>query len=240
MSDQGIAVYDNGFRIHPTYTREVFDVTGAGDTVLASLGFALACALDIDEAIEFSNFAAGVVVGKIGSATATIDEIIEKESSQKNTSSEKFIKTPLEIIQICNELRNRGKKIVFTNGWFDLIHVGHVKYLQAAKDYGDVLILGLNSDKSVTKLKGKNRPINSELDRAYILSALEVVDYVVIFEDDTPYQLIKSIEPDTLVKGGDYKNKKVIGEDIVKELKIVEFLHGKSSSKTIDRIQKGI
>ena len=150
MSDQGIAVYDNGFRIHPTYTREVFDVTGAGDTVLASLGFALACALDIDEAIEFSNFAAGVVVGKIGSATATIDEIIEKESSQKNTSSEKFIKTPLEIIQICNELRNRGKKIVFTNGCFDLIHVGHVKYLQAAKDYGDVLILGLNSDKSVT------------------------------------------------------------------------------------------
>ena len=240
LSDQGIAVYDNGFRIHPTYTREVFDVTGAGDTVLASLGFALACALDIDEAIEFSNFAAGVVVGKIGSGTATIDEIIEKESSQKNTSSEKFIKTPLEIIQICNELRNRGKKIVFTNGCFDLIHVGHVKYLQAAKDYGDVLILGLNSDKSVTKLKGKNRPINSELDRAYILSALEVVDYVVIFEDDTPYQLIKSIEPDTLVKGGDYKNKKVIGEDIVKELKIVEFLHGKSSSKTIDRIQKGI
>ena len=218
MSDQGIAVYDNGFRIHPTYTREVFDVTGAGDTVLASLGFALACALDIDEAIEFSNFAAGVVVGKIGSATATIDEIIEKESSQKNTSSEKFIKTPLEIIQICNELRNRGKKIVFTNGCFDLIHVGHVKYLQAAKDYGDVLILGLNSDKSVTKLKGKNRPINSELDRAYILSALEVVDYVVIFEDDTPYQLIKSIEPDTLVKGGDYKNKKVIGEDIVLSL----------------------
>ena len=240
LSDKGVAVYDDKFRIHPTYTREVFDVTGAGDTVLASLGFALACDLTIDEAIEFSNIAAGVVVGKIGSATATIDEIIEYESSHKKSCSEKHIKTTSEIIKICKELKTRGKRIVFTNGCFDLLHAGHVRYLETAKDFGDVLVIGLNSDKSVTELKGTNRPINTELDRAYILAALEAVDYVVIFDEDTPYKLIKSIKPHTLVKGGDYKGKKVIGQEIVDELKLVNFLDGKSSSQTIKKIQKGI
>jgi D-beta-D-heptose 7-phosphate kinase/D-beta-D-heptose 1-phosphate adenosyltransferase len=238
LSDKGVAVYDDKFRIHPTFTREVFDVTGAGDTVLASLGFALACDLNIDEAIEFSNFAAGVVVGKIGSATATLDEIIQYESSHKKTSSKKHIKTTTEIIQICKELKTRGKRIVFTNGCFDLLHAGHVKYLETAKDFGDVLIIGLNSDRSVTELKGTNRPINTELDRAYLLSALDAVDYVVVFDEDTPYNLIKSIKPNTLVKGGDYEGKKIIGQEIVDELKLVDFLDGKSTSQTIKKIQK--
>ena len=239
LSDKGVAVYDDEFRIHPTFAREVFDVTGAGDTVLASLGFALACDLNIDEAIEFSNFAAGVVVGKIGSATASLNEIIEYESSLNKSFSEEHIKTPNEIIALCTELKARGKRVVFTNGCFDLLHAGHVKYLETAKNFGDVLIIGLNSDRSVTALKGEGRPINVQMDRAYILAALEVVDYVVIFDEDTPYKLIKAIKPHTLVKGGDYKGKEVIGQDIADELKLVEFLDGKSSTQTIEKIKKG-
>ena len=239
LSDKGVAVYDDEFRIHPTFTREVFDVTGAGDTVLASLGFALACDLNIDEAIEFSNFAAGVVVAKIGSATATLNEIIEYESSLNKSFSEEHIKTLNEIIVLCTELKSRGKRVVFTNGCFDLLHAGHVKYLETAKSFGDVLIIGLNSDRSVTALKGKGRPINMQMDRAYILAALEVVDYVVIFDEDTPYKLIKAIKPHTLVKGGDYEGKEVIGQDIADELKLVEFIDGKSSTQTIKKIQKG-
>ena len=239
LSDKGVAVYDDEFRIHPTFAREVFDVTGAGDTVLASLGFALACDLNIDEAIEFSNFAAGIVVGKIGSATATINEIIEYESSLNKSFSEEHIKTLNEIIVICTELKARGKRLVFTNGCFDLLHAGHVKYLETAKSFGDVLIIGLNSDRSVTALKGEGRPINVQMDRACILAALEVVDYVVIFDEDTPYKLIKAIKPHTLVKGGDYEGKEVIGQDIADELKLVKFLDGKSSTQTIEKIQKG-
>ena len=239
LSDKGVAVYDDEFRIHPTFTREVFDVTGAGDTVLASLGFALACDLNIDEAIEFSNFAAGVVVGKIGSATTTLNEIIEYESSLNKSFSEEHIKTLNEIIALCTELKARGKRVVFTNGCFDLLHAGHVKYLETAKSFGDVLIIGLNSDRSVTALKGEGRPINVQMDRAYILAALEVVDYVVIFDEDTPYKLIKAIKPHTLVKGGDYEGKEVIGQDIADELKLVEFVDGKNSTQTIEKIQKG-
>ena len=238
LSDKGVAVYDDEFRIHPTFAREVFDVTGAGDTVLASLGFALACDLNIDEAIEFSNFAAGVVVGKIGSATATINEIIEYESSLNKSFSEEHIKTLNEIIVLCTELKSRGKRVVFTNGCFDLLHAGHVKYLETAKSFGDVLILGLNSDRSVTALKGKERPINIQADRAYMLAALEVVDYVVIFDEDTPYELIKAIKPHILVKGGDYKGKEVVGQDIADELKLVEFVDGKSSTQTIEKIKQ--
>jgi len=238
MSEQGIALYDNELRIHPTITKEVFDVTGAGDTVLASLGFSLACNSDIDDAVQFSNLAAGVVVSKIGSSTATFSEIIELESSRHNSSSDEHIKSLDEIILLCSELKERNKKIVFTNGCFDLLHIGHVKYLEAAKNLGDVLILGLNSDRSVAKLKGNGRPINSQIDRAYILAALEVVDYVVIFDDDTPYKLIKSIKPHILVKGADYKGKKVVGEDIAEELILVEFIKNKSSTQVINKIKK--
>ena len=238
LSEHGIAVYDKNLRIHPTAAKEVFDVTGAGDTVLASLGFSIACGYSIDESIAFSNLAGGVVVGKIGSATATINEIIEYESSLNKSSSDKHIKTRVEIAKLSQKLKLKGKKIVFTNGCFDLLHVGHISYLEKAKNFGDILILGLNSDRSVTSLKGKGRPINLEADRAYILAALEVVDYVVIFDEDTPYELIKSIEPHVLVKGSDYEGKKVVGQDIADELKLVEFVHGKSSTKTIEKIKQ--
>jgi len=238
LSEQGVAIYDNKLRTHPTVAREVFDVTGAGDTVLASLGFAIACDIEIDDAVEFANLAAGVVVGKIGSATATLNEIIEYESSLNKSTSDEHIKTLGEITALSEELKARGKKIIFTNGCFDILHAGHVRYLETAKSYGDILILGLNSDRSVKTLKGDNRPINIQLDRAYILAALEAVDYVVIFDEDTPYDLIKTIKPHVLVKGGDYEGKEVVGQDIADELKLVQFVDGKSTTKTIEKIQK--
>ena len=239
LSEDGIAIFDNTFRIHPTNTREVFDVTGAGDTVLASLGFALSCDLTIDKAIEFSNLAARVVISKIGSATTTLNEIIELESSLNKSSSIEHIKKLDEIKDLSIDLRAREKKIVFTNGCFDLLHAGHVKYLEIAKSFGDVLILGINSDRSVRAIKGSERPINNETDRSYILAALEVVDYVVIFDEDTPYNLIKNIMPHTLVKGSDYKGKEIVGEDIADELILVDFIKGKSSSLIIEKIKKG-
>ncbi len=237
LSEDGIAIYDENLRTHPTVAREVYDVTGAGDTVIASLGFALACGYDIDKAVQFSNLAAGVVVGKLGSATATLNEIIEYESSLNKSTSDSHIKTLEEIALLSEELKKRGKKIVFTNGCFDILHVGHVKYLEEAKSYGDVLILGLNSDASVRRLKGPTRPVNMEDDRAYILASLEAVDYVVKFYDDTPYELIKAVQPHILVKGGDYAGKEVVGQDIAEELRLVNFVEGKSTTKTIERIQ---
>jgi D-beta-D-heptose 7-phosphate kinase / D-beta-D-heptose 1-phosphate adenosyltransferase len=239
LSEDGIAIYDDNFRIHPTNTREVFDVTGAGDTVLAALGFALACNLQIDNAIKFSNLAASVVVSKIGSATASLHEIIELESSLNKSSSIEHVKTLNEIKSLSVELKSRNKKIVFTNGCFDLLHAGHVRYLEEAKSFGDILILGLNSDRSVKSIKGSGRPINNETDRALIVAALEVVDYVVIFDEDTPFNLINIIKPTTLVKGKDYEGKKVVGQDIVDELILVEFIKGRSSSQIIKKIQEG-
>jgi D-beta-D-heptose 7-phosphate kinase / D-beta-D-heptose 1-phosphate adenosyltransferase len=238
LSEQGVAIYDGELCKYPTQTREVFDVTGAGDTVLASLGFALSCELDIDEAVKFANLAAGVVVGKIGSATATLNEIIEYESSLNKSTSDAHIKTLNEITTLSEELKTRGKKIIFTNGCFDLLHAGHVRYLETSKNFGDVLILGLNSDRSVTALKGEGRPINTQIDRAYILAALEAVDYVVIFDDDTPYNLINAIKPHTLVKGSDYEGQDVVGQDIAEELKLIQFVDGKSTTKTIEKIQQ--
>lgn len=237
LSEDGVAIFDNSLRVHPTQTKEVFDVTGAGDTILASLGFALASDIKIDDAVEFSNLAAGVVVGKIGSATATLKEISEYKSSQTFTTGDSNIKTITQICSIAKELKLNNKKIIFTNGCFDILHLGHVKYLEAAKKFGDILIVGLNSDESVKALKGKNRPINPHKDRAYILSALEVVDYVVIFDEKTPYNLIKSIMPHTLVKGSDYKSEEIVGKDLASETKLVNIVNGRSTSSTIKKIR---
>jgi D-beta-D-heptose 7-phosphate kinase/D-beta-D-heptose 1-phosphate adenosyltransferase len=149
-----------------------------------------------------------------------------------------YIKTFEDIEKTVKILKQQNKKIVFTNGCFDILHKGHVSYLNEAKSYGDILILGLNSDKSVQKLKGKDRPINCEDDRAYILVSLQSVDFVVIFSEDTPYNLISLIKPDVLVKGGDYKNKEVVGSNIAKTVKLVQFLDGKSTTNTIKKIKQ--
>ncbi len=237
LSEDGIATYDKEVEIFPTVAKEVFDVTGAGDTVIASIAFALSTGMSLQETAAFSNLAAGVVVGKIGSATVSIDEIEAYEASLHKSTSDAHIKSFQDIENIVTHCRENGKRVVFTNGCFDILHVGHVKYLQIAKSFGDILIVGLNSDASVSRLKGPTRPVNIAEDRAYLLAALEAVDFVVPFEEDTPYELIKMIAPDVLVKGGDYEGKAVIGTEFAGELKLVDFVDGKSTTKTIEKIQ---
>lgn len=237
LSEDGIATYDDKLHISPTVAKEVFDVTGAGDTVIASMAYALSLGKSIEECAAFANLAAGVVVGKIGSATVTVDEIKEYEASLHKSTSDAHIKSFQEIQHLVERYKANGKKVVFTNGCFDILHVGHVKYLQVAKSFGDVLIVGLNSDESVARLKGPTRPVNIAEDRAYLLAALEAVDFVVPFEDDTPYELIKMVKPDVLVKGGDYEGKAVVGTEFAGELKLVDFVDGKSTTKTIEKIQ---
>jgi D-beta-D-heptose 7-phosphate kinase/D-beta-D-heptose 1-phosphate adenosyltransferase len=237
LSEDGIATFKDEMKLFPTVAKEVFDVTGAGDTVIASIAFALSADKSIEEAAAFANLAAGVVVGKIGSATVTLDEIEEYEATLHKSTSDAHIKSFDEIKSVVERYRKNGKKVVFTNGCFDILHVGHVKYLQEAKSFGDLLIVGLNSDASVKRLKGESRPVNIAEDRAYLLAALEAVDFVVPFEDDTPYELIKMVSPDILVKGGDYKGKNVVGAEFCGELRLVDFVDGKSTTKTIQRIQ---
>ncbi|SHO81587.1 ADP-heptose synthase / D-glycero-beta-D-manno-heptose 7-phosphate kinase [hydrothermal vent metagenome] len=237
LSEDGIALLQDGRVItKPTVSREVYDVTGAGDTVIASIAYSLMNNKNIVESIEFANLVAGVVVGKIGSATASLEEIEEYKSSLHKSKIESHIKDFSQISKVVERLKKLNKKIVFTNGCFDILHRGHVSYLDTAKSYGDILILGLNSDDSIKRLKGENRPINTQDDRAYILAGLESVDFVVPFSDDTPYKLIQLIEPDILVKGGDYHNKEVVGSDIAKEVRLVDFIDGKSTTKTIEKI----
>ncbi len=237
LSEDGIATYDEEVKRFPTVVKEVFDVTGAGDTVIASIAFALSAGKSIEDTAAFANLAAGVVVGKIGSATVTLDEIEEYEASLHKSRSDAHIKSFEDIDAIVSRYRANGKKVVFTNGCFDILHVGHVKYLQIAKSFGDILIVGLNSDESVSRLKGPTRPVNIAEDRAYILAALEAVDFVVPFSEDTPHDLIKMIQPDVLVKGGDYEGKAVVGTEFAGELKLVDFVDGKSTTKTIQKIQ---
>ena len=153
-----------------------------------------------------------------------------------NQIKSKIVSLP-EATEFVEAWKQKGIKTVFTNGCFDILHIGHIKYLEKAKSFGDILILGLNSDNSIRRLKGENRPINTQTDRAYILASLEVVDYVVIFNEDTPLDLIKLIKPDVLVKGSDYEGKEVVGQDIAKELKLVQFIDAKSTSKMIKKIR---
>ena len=237
LSEDGIAIYDGEVKRFPTVAQEVFDVTGAGDTVIASIAFGLSAGLSIEETARFSNLAAGVVVGKVGSATVTLDEIEIYESKLHQSNSDAHIKSFEDIDRIVKRAKEQGQRVVFTNGCFDILHVGHVKYLQEAKSFGDILIVGLNSDASVRELKGPTRPVNTEDDRAYILAALDAVDYVVKFSEDTPHELIKMIAPDVLVKGGDYEGKEVVGTEFSKVLKLVDFVDGKSTTKTIEKIQ---
>jgi D-beta-D-heptose 7-phosphate kinase/D-beta-D-heptose 1-phosphate adenosyltransferase len=231
LSEEGLAVFDGRMSRIRAAAREVFDVSGAGDTVLATLGFGLATGLNIHEAAELANRAAGIVVGKFGSATVTLDEI----AAVGGASS---IQSAAEIEQTAQQLRSQGRKIVFTNGCFDILHRGHIEYLRASKACGDVLIVGLNSDASVRRLKGPSRPVVSEADRAAILADLAAVDYVVIFGEETPYDLIRRIRPDVLTKGADYAGRQVVGSDLVSDVRLIPLVAGRSTTGTIDRIQK--
>jgi D-beta-D-heptose 7-phosphate kinase/D-beta-D-heptose 1-phosphate adenosyltransferase len=236
LSEDGIGLLDSSIKNIPTVAREVFDVTGAGDTVLASLGVALASGLDIVTACEFANKAAAVVVAKVGSATATLNEVEEYEHSLNKGQAQSKIKDFTQIQRIAKRLKEQKRKIVFTNGCFDILHRGHASYLEKAKALGDILVLGLNSDESITRLKGETRPINTLEDRAFLLAALESVDYVVPFTEDTPLELIKKVLPDTLVKGADYAGKEVVGSDVTDDVVLIDFVEGKSTSNIIEKI----
>ncbi len=235
LSEEGMAIFSaDGMEKIPTVAREVFDVTGAGDTVIAALAYAYVQGKDIQEAAHFANEAAAVAVSKVGSATVTLEEISAYHDS---VSGKQMHKKILSWDALEKRLLTLDKKIVFTNGCFDILHAGHVKYLEEAKSFGEVLVLGLNADSSVRALKGESRPINSQEDRAVVLAALESVDFVVVFEEDTPYELIKLVKPDVLVKGGDYEGKEVVGSDIAKETRLVQFVEGKSTTKIIQKAQ---
>lgn len=234
LSEAGIALKDeSGEQVFKALAKEVFDVTGAGDSVLATLGYCLARGDDIQTAIKYANLAAAVVVGKVGSADASWDEIEGLSSGEMGK-----LLSQSELEKTLKNLRKKGAKIIFTNGCFDILHAGHVSYLQKAKKLGDILIIGLNSDKSVRALKGGSRPVNNESDRAALLCALECVDFVVIFDDETPFELIKIVSPDALVKGADYEGKEVVGSEFAGAVKLIEFVEGKSTTKIIEKIQK--
>ncbi len=242
-SEEGMSLFlQNGHPVHiPTVAREVYDVTGAGDTVLAVMGVVLACGRGLEEAARLANVAAGIAVGKLGTATITPAEIIN-EVARDHLDSDAKIKNRDVLAAIIEEEGKRGKRVVFTNGCFDLLHIGHVKYLQKARTFGDLLVLGLNSDASVRRLKGAKRPLIGEDERAHLLAALDCVDYVVVFDEDTPLQLIQSLKPMVLVKGGDYSPEEVVGKDVVESyggrVELVEFVDGRSTTNIIEKIMK--
>ncbi|MBL7960172.1 D-glycero-beta-D-manno-heptose 1-phosphate adenylyltransferase, partial [bacterium] len=223
----------------PATTREVFDVTGAGDTVLAYLGYMIAAGHSFSEATKVANIAAGIAVSYVGTVTVTKDEVLHQ--LDKTTSGAKKILSMTELNKMLPTIR-QNSKIVFTNGCFDILHVGHITLFRNAKALGDKLIVGVNTDASIRRIKGKKRPIVTEQERAHILSALEPVDYVVLFDEDTPLELIKTIKPDILVKGSDYTVDKVIGHDVVAmyggKVKLIDLVVGFSTTNIVDSILK--
>ena len=240
-SEAGMSLFSrNSEAVHiATVAREVFDVSGAGDTVLASLAVGVAAGLGMAEAARLANIAAGIAVGKLGTSTVSPDEIINAVALAHSDSDSK-IKNLDVLAAIITAEKARGKRVVFTNGCFDLLHAGHVKYLQKARNLGDLLVLGLNSDTSVRRLKGEKRPLIGEDERAHILAALDCIDYVVLFDQDTPLELITALKPHILAKGGDYTADGVVGKDVVEayggRVELVTFVDGKSTTNIIERI----
>lgn len=224
----------------PTSAREVFDVTGAGDTVIATLGAALAAGQDLAHACRLANVAAGIVVGKIGTATVSPSEL--QSALRSAHEDDGGVLSEDLLVQRVTEAKARGETVVMTNGCFDLLHVGHVKYLEAARRLGDVLVVAVNDDGSVKQLKGPSRPLNKCEDRMRMLASLKSVDWVVPFSEETPARLISRVLPDLLVKGGDYKPEQVAGYDAVKanggKVVILDFYDGYSTSKIIERARK--
>lgn len=229
QAERGMTIYssDQGTEHIPSDALEVFDVTGAGDTVAAAIAFKLAKGESISEACQFASKAAAVVVSKVGTATCTLDEINSEYPKVKSIEA---------LSAVVSVEKTKGKTVVFTNGCFDLLHSGHVKLLQKAKQYGDILVVGINSDNSVKMLKGPERPIISENERAHLLSALSCVDYVIIFEELTPYIVIKKLEPDILIKGADYSGKDVVGSDLVEKVVLIELEPDKSTTNIVKKI----
>lgn len=220
-----------------TASREVFDVTGAGDTVIAYLAMCLANGVDILDAVKVSNIAAGIQVSKVGTSPVLLSEA---GSYGAGAGTEHGKRIGLDGLRSLRE-SNPEKRIVFTNGCFDILHIGHLRYLEQASRLGDILVVGLNSDRSVCGLKGSGRPVNPEGDRLEMLSYLDFIDYIAVFDDPTPYAVIGACGPDVLVKGGDYAPEDVVGKDIVEsrggEVVILPLVEGKSTTGIISRIE---
>jgi len=220
--------------------RQVYDVTGAGDTVLATFGTAYASGLPLEECALMANAAAGIVVGKVGTATVTRDELLD-HAAPADEGQRKVLALPA-LLRALEDERKRGRRIVFTNGCFDLLHSGHLSLLRFARSRGDVVVVGLNTDRSVRALKGPSRPIQGADERAGLLAALECVDYVTLFDEDTPERLVRRVRPDVLVKDEDYAGKKVAGRDFVTSIGgRVEFaprLRGVSTTDLVSRIRR--
>lgn len=223
----------------PARAREVFDVTGAGDTVISVLAASLAAGEPLPEAVALANIAAGIVVAKLGTATVSGPEL--RRAILQEQGSERGVLTPEQLAIDLDDARAHGEKIVFTNGCFDILHAGHVGYLEQAKKLGDRLIVAINADDSVRRLKGEGRPINPLERRMAVLAGLEAVDWVTFFEDDTPRELLRQLKPDILVKGGDYDKQSVVGWEIVEsyggEVKALDFLDDHSTTAIVEKIR---
>ncbi len=221
----------------PTQAREVYDVSGAGDTSLAALGASIGAGASVEEAIQLANLASGIVVGKLGTATASQEELTERLETTENPSK---IITKKQAKIILASLKKQGKKIGFTNGCFDLIHLGHLSSLKQAKEHCDILVVGVNSDASIKRYKGPTRPIQNQETRAQILSALEMVDYVIIFDEDTALPLIQEIRPDVIAKEGYSLDKWPEAQWLIKnggEAITLKRLEGQSTTSQIERMK---
>jgi D-beta-D-heptose 7-phosphate kinase/D-beta-D-heptose 1-phosphate adenosyltransferase len=234
--EQGISLFDaeNGILHLPAKARQVFDVSGAGDTVIAILAAAIAAGVSRPEACQLANVAAGVVVGKVGTVPIDRGELLhELERRETQHQADKICSLEEARLRV-QAWRQQGRQVVFTNGCFDLLHAGHVTYLEQARKQGDALIVGLNTDRSVRALKGPARPVIQEEDRARVLAALEAVDMVVLFDEDTPLDLILALRPGCLVKGDDYSEDQVVGAAEVKSwggrVALIPVVPGRSTS----------
>lgn len=234
-SEKGITIISGSDVAHfPTQAQEVFDVSGAGDTVVATMSCAIAAGYDVEDAVRTANYAAGVVVSKMGTVPITAAELYQSLHGRGQGAA-----LPKErALTWVKEMKSLGRRVVFTNGVFDILHRGHVTYLRQARSLGDLLIVGLNSDTSTRRLKGETRPVNTQDDRAFLLSALDCVDAVVIFDEDTPYELLQEIRPDVLVKGGDYTVDTIVGKEFAGEVAVLSFVDGFSTTKTIEKMRK--
>jgi D-beta-D-heptose 7-phosphate kinase/D-beta-D-heptose 1-phosphate adenosyltransferase len=224
----------------PAKSREVFDVSGAGDTVIATLAAALAAGETLSDAVQLCNTAAGIVVTKLGTASVSGPELRMEVSQQR--ASAKGVMTAEQLVGAIQEARADGQKIVFTNGCFDILHAGHVEYLSEARQKGDRLIVAINDDAGVCRLKGEGRPINNLERRQTMLAGLAAVDWVVSFTEDTPENLLRQLKPDVLVKGGDYSVDQVVGADIVVadggEVSVLKLVDGLSTTSLAEKIKR--
>ena len=220
--------------------QEVFDVTGAGDTVIATLAGCLSAGLPMAEAARIANRAAGVVVAKLGTASVTPDELTMVGEGLRGAPDRQGVVSASDMLDVVAEARGRGQRVVMTNGCFDLLHPGHIAYLEQASTLGDMLVVAVNDDDSVRRLKGDARPVNAIADRMAVLVGLSAVDYVLPFSEDTPAKLIEALAPDVLVKGGDYVVEEIAGHESVMarggEVVVLDFLEGHSTSSLIDRL----